>query len=72
MTLGRHSLSKKRAQEKDVVYYVRVQTVKTVFSMVPNVPVSELGSGYRWLIHWWPFGPRLVAYVRRQIAGSER
>ena len=55
-----------------MVYHVRVQTVKTVSSMVPNVPVSELGSGYRWLIHWWPFGPRLVAYVRRQIAGSER
>ena len=55
-----------------MVYHVRVQTVKTVSSMVPNVPVPELGSGYRWLIHWWPIGPRLVAYVRRQIAGSVR
>jgi len=69
MALSRHSLGKKRVCAW--VYNQGVQTVKTDNSMVPDVPGSELGSDYRWLIHWWPLGPRLVAYVASQIIRSE-
>ena len=52
----RHSLCKKQACCA-LVYNRDVQTVKTASSLVPEVPVSELGSDYRWLIHWWPWDP---------------
>ena len=55
MAPSRHSLGKKRVCAW--VYNQGVQTVKTDNSMVPDVPGSELGSDYRWLIHWWPLDP---------------
>jgi len=38
------------------VYDYSVQTAKTGRSVVPHVPVCELGSDCRWPIHWWPLG----------------
>ena len=45
----------------DLVYHGNVQT-ETDSSIVPRVPDSEYGSDYRGRMHWWPIGPRLVAY----------